>query len=134
MVGGLSLIGVPLTVGFISKWYLVQAALEQGLWIIAAIVLAGSLLALVYIWRVVEVAYFRAVPPGMAVREAPLMLLVPTWALVLASFWFGIDAGTTADVAIRAAETWSPATGLWTTMASNAVSSAVDCFIKLVHR
>jgi multicomponent Na+:H+ antiporter subunit D len=32
VAGGLSLIGVPLTVGFISKWYLVLAALEQGWW------------------------------------------------------------------------------------------------------
>ena len=28
--GGLSLIGVPLTAGFISKWYLILAALETG--------------------------------------------------------------------------------------------------------
>ena len=32
IIGGLSLIGVPLTVGFISKWYLVLAALEDQLW------------------------------------------------------------------------------------------------------
>ena len=46
VIGGLSLVGVPLTVGFISKWYLVQAALErdsfQG-WILAAVVLVGPL-------------------------------------------------------------------------------------------
>ncbi|MBT6800392.1 MAG: monovalent cation/H+ antiporter subunit D family protein, partial [Rhodospirillales bacterium] len=35
VVGGLSLIGVPLTVGFISKWYLIVAALEAGYWPIA---------------------------------------------------------------------------------------------------
>ena len=29
-VGGLSLVGVPLTVGFVGKWYLVAAALESG--------------------------------------------------------------------------------------------------------
>ncbi|KZY98240.1 cation:proton antiporter, partial [Oleiphilus sp. HI0073] len=29
-IAGLSIIGVPLTVGFISKWYLVTGALEQG--------------------------------------------------------------------------------------------------------
>ena len=58
VAGGLSLIGVPLTVGFVSKWYLVQAALEQGLWPVAVVVLVGSLLAVVYVWKVVEVAYF----------------------------------------------------------------------------
>lgn len=103
--GGLSLIGVPLTVGFVSKWYLVQAALEQGNWPVAAVVMVGSLMALVYIWKVVEVAYFAEPDPHHQVTEAPLSLLVPTWVLVAASFWFGIDAGATADVATRAAET-----------------------------
>ncbi len=102
--GGLSLIGVPLTVGFVSKWYLVQAALEQGMWVVAAIVMVGSLMALVYVWKVVEVAYFQEPDPDHEIREAPLALLVPTWALVIASFWFGIDATATAEVATAAAE------------------------------
>ena len=103
--GGLSLIGVPLTVGFVSKWYLVQAALAEGLWMVAAVVMIGSLMALVYVWKVVEVAYFQHPDPDHEIREAPLSLLVPTWVLVVASFWFGIDAGMTADVATLAAET-----------------------------
>ena len=103
VTGGLSLIGVPLTVGFISKWYLVQGALEQGLWPVAVLVLLGSLLAVVYVWKVVEVAYFRAPPEGRTVREAPLSLLIPTWILVLANLYFGIDAKLTAGVALQAA-------------------------------
>ena len=51
VVGGLSVIGVPLTVGFISKWYLVLAALESGQWWVAILILIGSLLAVVYMWR-----------------------------------------------------------------------------------
>ena len=102
---GLSLIGVPLTVGFISKWFLVQAALEQGNWPVAAVVMVGSLMALIYIWKVVEVAYFQQPDPDHEITEAPLSMLIPTWVLVIASFWFGIDASTTADVATRAAET-----------------------------
>jgi multicomponent Na+:H+ antiporter subunit D len=105
VAGGLSLIGVPATVGFVSKWYLVQAALEQGRWLVAAVVMLGSLMAVVYIWKVVEVAYFRPADPDKDIREAPLSLLIPTWILVGASFWFGIDASLTADVATRAAET-----------------------------
>lgn len=103
--GGLSLIGVPATVGFISKWYLVQAALEQGMWPVAAVVLIGSLMALIYVWKVVEVAYFQSPDPAVEIREAPLSMLIPTWILVAASFYFGIDASLTADVATRAAET-----------------------------
>ena len=105
VVAGLSLIGVPLTVGFVSKWYLVQAALERGMWPVAAVVLLGSLLAVVYVWRVVEVAYLGEAEHDAEVREAPLSMLVPTWALVIANLWFGIDSTLTADVATRAAQT-----------------------------
>lgn len=97
LIGGLSLIGIPLTAGFISKWYFVVAALQAGLWWVAALILLGSLLALVYVWRIVEAAWFKEVPAGsvpldqMGRLEAPLWLLVPTWVLVLANIWFGIS-------------------------------------------
>ena len=104
VVGGLSLIGVPLTVGFVSKWYLVQAALEQGMWPVAGVVLLGSLLALMYVWKVVEVAYFREVDPELGISEAPLSLLAPTWVLVLGNLYFGINASDGVCVATRAAE------------------------------
>ena len=102
---GLSLIGVPLTVGFISKWYLIQGALERGWWPVAALVLLTSLMAVVYIWKVVEVAYFEEFPGDQdhPIDEAPLGLLVPTWVLVAASFYFGIDASFTTNAAGAAA-------------------------------
>jgi multicomponent Na+:H+ antiporter subunit D len=92
VIAGLSLIGVPGTAGFISKWYLILAALEQGqFWLVGAIVLS-SLLAVAYVWRFVEVAYFSPPPAGSeGVREAPLSLLLPAWLLVMATIWFGLD-------------------------------------------
>ncbi|MFQ6023038.1 MAG: monovalent cation/H+ antiporter subunit D family protein [Acidiferrobacterales bacterium] len=105
VVGGLSVIGVPLTVGFISKWYLILAALEDGLWWVAALVLVGSLMAIVYIWRVVEAAFFQPVPRvGPRRQEAPLSLLLPTWILIGANIYFGIHTDLTVGVAQRAAE------------------------------
>jgi len=105
VVGGLSLIGVPLTVGFISKWYLVLAALEQGYWPIAVVVLVGSLLAVIYMWKLVEAAYFNNVEPSeVVVKEAPLQLLIPTWLLIGASIYFGINTDLTIGVAQQAAE------------------------------
>lgn len=104
VVAGLSLIGVPATVGFVSKWYLVLAALEKGWWPIAVLIVLSSLLAVIYIWRVIEVAYFRPAPEGAAeVTEAPLSLLVPTWIMALASVYFGIDATHMVNVAKAAA-------------------------------
>jgi multicomponent Na+:H+ antiporter subunit D len=100
VAGGLSLIGVPLTAGFISKWYLVLAALESGWWPIAALVLFGSLLAVIYVWRVIEVAYMQSRPDGAAaVAEAPWHLLLPVWVLVAANVWLGIDTDLTVGTA-----------------------------------
>lgn len=105
VIGGLSLIGAPLTAGFISKWYLILGALEKGWWPVAALVLLTSLLAVIYIWRVVEAAYFKPAPDGPPLQEAPLTLLIPTWALALANLYFGVETSLNADVARRAAET-----------------------------
>ncbi|WP_207062965.1 monovalent cation/H+ antiporter subunit D family protein [Motiliproteus sp. SC1-56] len=104
VIGGLSLVGVPPTAGFISKWYLILGALESGWWPLALLILAGSLLALVYVWRLVEAAYFaRPLPGPTEVSEAPLTLLLPVWALVLANLYFGLNTSLTVGIAQRAA-------------------------------
>ena len=104
VVGGLSLIGVPLTVGFISKWQLISASMQADLWYVAALVLLSSLLAVIYVWRIVEVAYFKEPADGVAVKEAPLSMLIPLWIMAGASIYFGIDTDTTLGVAQLAAE------------------------------
>jgi multicomponent Na+:H+ antiporter subunit D len=105
VIGGLSLIGVPLTVGFVSKWYLVLAVIEHGWWPVAVLILLGSLLAVVYVWRIVETAYFKPALDGAAtVKEAPLSFLVPIWTLVLANIYFGIDTRLSVQVAQAASQ------------------------------
>ncbi len=92
VLGGLSLIGVPATVGFVSKWYLVLATLERGDWWLAFAVVGSSMLAVVYVWRFVEAAYFREPSAELArLREAPLSMLVPAWLMVIACIYFGLD-------------------------------------------
>jgi multicomponent Na+:H+ antiporter subunit D len=103
VLGCLSLVGIPGTAGFISKWYLVLAALEVGLWPVAIVIVLVSLVALVYLWRVVEVAYFAPAPNGRRVSEAPLWMLVPTWIVVLANYYFGLHAGLAVSLAKAAA-------------------------------
>ncbi|MDH5286743.1 MAG: monovalent cation/H+ antiporter subunit D family protein [Betaproteobacteria bacterium] len=73
-VAGLSLIGVPATAGFTSKWYLIAGAAEQGSWWIVALVVAGSLIAVAYVWRFVEAAYLAQPPAGAAAGEPPLSM------------------------------------------------------------
>ena len=99
VTGGLSLIGVPLTVGFVSKWYLVAAALESGRWPLAVLIVLSSLLAVIYVWRVVEAAYLEEPPADSKATEAPLSMLVPTWILIAANIYFGVDAGLTSRIA-----------------------------------
>lgn len=105
VVGGLSLIGVPLTAGFVSKWYLISAALEAGYWPVALLVLVSSLLAVIYVWKVVEVAYFRPPPDDPAIGEAPMALLLPTWILAGLNLYFGIFPGLVTGSARMAADT-----------------------------
>lgn len=109
VIGGLSLIGVPGTAGFISKWYLVLAAIERQNWFIVAVILLGSLLAVAYVWKLVEVMYFKRpsepdqpAPQAALVKEAPLLLLIPTWVLVLANIYFGFSTELTVGVAEQA--------------------------------
>ncbi|NKB58590.1 MAG: monovalent cation/H+ antiporter subunit D family protein [Alphaproteobacteria bacterium] len=104
VAGGLSLIGVPLTVGFISKWYLLLAAIDSGMWWISIFILMASLLAIIYVWRLVEAAYLSPSPENAPAGEAPLIMLIPTWVLVLANFYFGVDTRVSVGVATRAAE------------------------------
>lgn len=105
VVGGLSLIGVPLTVGFVSKWYLVVALLERGWWPVAFLVLISSLLAVIYVWRIVEWIYFTPARIIMDdVEEAPLTQLIPIWILVLANIYFGINTELTLGVSNLAAQ------------------------------
>jgi multicomponent Na+:H+ antiporter subunit D len=103
VVAGLALVGVPGTVGFVSKWALVSAALDQDKLFIAFLIMASSVLALVYIWKLVEVAYFATPEADIEKKEAPLRILIPTWILVGASIYFGIFSGFVVEVSELAA-------------------------------
>lgn len=109
IIGGLSLIGVPGTAGFVSKWLLVQAALERardnGMFLVIAVaIVLSSLLAVVYVWRAFEVLYLREPDPSSTATEAPLMMLVPMWILAGGCIWFGFSTGLLYDVAAQAAQ------------------------------
>lgn len=103
VAAGLSLIGLPLTVGFVSKWTLVLAALEAGWWPVAWLMLLSSMLSVAYVWRVVEAAYFQP-PADRAIREAPMSMQIPLWLLTAAIVVFGIWTPLTAGIARQAAQ------------------------------
>jgi multicomponent Na+:H+ antiporter subunit D len=95
VVAGLSLIGVPGTAGFVSKWYLMTAALERGVlgWVLVGVIVLGSLMAVAYVWRIVEAAWFKDPPAGERAGtpgEAPVGMLALTWVAALSNVWFGL--------------------------------------------
>jgi len=103
-LASLSLIGVPLTAGFISKWYLILALVENGHWIVVGVVVVSSLLAAVYLGRIIEALWFRPAPHRSSEStEVSWWLLGPTWALVIANFWFGISTTVPVGLARSAA-------------------------------
>ncbi|HEU4542110.1 MAG TPA: proton-conducting transporter membrane subunit [Jiangellaceae bacterium] len=122
VVAGLGLIGVPPTAGFASKWALAAALVEDGQWLVLAVMLASSLLAMVYVGRIVEVGWFRspaqvtepAPTPtpsqapgnpgtGRLYGRTPALMAAPVALLVVASVYFGVDASWTAALADGAA-------------------------------
>ncbi|MDP1556030.1 MAG: monovalent cation/H+ antiporter subunit D family protein, partial [Hyphomonas sp.] len=99
-IAGLSLIGVPLTAGFMSKLQLGYALFDHGWWWAVLLVVFSSLLAVFYIGRVLQAVFFQPpVNPRKHRKEAPLLLLVPLWILALANIYLGIDASFPAGLA-----------------------------------
>ena len=103
VVAGLGLIGVPGTVGFVSKWVLVSAAIEREYFDVTILILLSSLLALVYVWRLIEVMYMSEAPANAITGEAPAKFLIPAWILVSASVYFGFSTDQTLGIASAAA-------------------------------
>jgi multicomponent Na+:H+ antiporter subunit D len=105
VIAGLSLIGVPGTAGFISKWVLVQAAFEKGWWPVALLIVASSLLAVVYVWRVVEALYTKpATGRASEATDPPLTMLIPIWIAALACVFFGLNTKLTLGASGMAAK------------------------------
>lgn len=107
ILSGLGLIGVPLTVGFVSKFTLIGAVMDRGWWPIAALVLVSSLMAVIYVGRVVDVMLFRQsrqpTPELSGMQEAPVSMLVPMYVLLAIGLYLGFNGSTTLNIAAEAA-------------------------------
>lgn len=86
-LAALSMIGVPPSVGFITKLCLLAASLEAVEYAFVAVILASTLLNLVYFWRVIERMYFvrgeGEEEKEIKRDEAPVSMVLP--ALILGS-------------------------------------------------
>ncbi len=80
LIGSLSVIGLPPTGGFISKWFLVLGTLEADQITMLVVLLGSSLLNAAYFLPVVYKAFFCTPEESMfedKVQEAPLWCVVP---------------------------------------------------------
>jgi formate hydrogenlyase subunit 3/multisubunit Na+/H+ antiporter MnhD subunit len=78
-LAGVSIMGLPPSGGFIGKWLLLQAALAQGRWDLAAVMLIGGLLAAAYVFKVLGHAFTQAV----VTHEARAVPAAMEWAALL---------------------------------------------------
>jgi multicomponent Na+:H+ antiporter subunit D len=104
-LAGISMIGLPPTAGFFSKWYLALGSIEQSNWIFLAVLLVSSLLNAVYFFRIMEKMYLKPRHAGqedhghhggsidevaVARNEAPAGMLYPTLVLAAGLLVLGI--------------------------------------------
>ena len=95
-VGAFSMIGVPPTCGFFSKWYLILGGIEAGQWGYVAALIFSSLVNAVLFFRIIEIAYFRKEEGGhgvLTVQEAPMMMLNPLIVTAIALLLVGFGSG-----------------------------------------
>jgi len=98
-VGAFSMIGIPPTCGFFSKWYLILGGVEAGQWGYVGALLFSSLVNAVLFFRIIEIAFFPGDSgPGhehekIVIAEAPMMMLNPlvvtAIALIAVGLWSG---------------------------------------------
>jgi len=100
-ISGLSLIGLPPSGGFWAKWILLTVSVETGQWWWAMVILAGGLLAVGYVYRVLRAALDRDARgpsmPAAGPRAAPAAEIA-ILALALVSLLLGLLALTSFDL------------------------------------
>ena len=78
----LSLAGIPLTAGFIGKYFLLTAGLGNGQWLLAFVLVASSVIGLFYYLRLIvtmisqDEGYQKGLSPGVLSKGGLLTLMV----------------------------------------------------------
>ncbi len=123
LIAAASVVGIPPTCGFFSKWYLLQGAVQAGEWVFVAALIMAGLVAAVLFFRLLERAFFgplddtvtdtgdkkfRASARKIRLKEAPLTMLLPMVVTGAALFGLGIYTNEVVQYLIR----WSLPPGI----------------------
>lgn len=123
LIAGASVVGIPPTCGFFSKWYLLQGAVQAGAWVFVAALLFAGLVAAVLFFKLLERAFFGRLDDAVIdngsqnphtatlkirMQEAPLTMLLPLVFTGAALFGLGIYTNEVVQYLIR----WSVPAGI----------------------
>ncbi|MCZ6839994.1 MAG: monovalent cation/H+ antiporter subunit D family protein [Alphaproteobacteria bacterium] len=77
-IGALSMVGIPPTAGFVSKWFILTGAMDSQNLFAVAVIIVSTLLNAAYFMPIVYQAFFRKLPddPGHSHGEAPFAIVL----------------------------------------------------------
>lgn len=104
VMGALSMVGIPPTAGFFSKWYLIGGAFETGDWLFAFALIVSSLINAVLFFRIFEYGLLGVKPAEghghdshshqpVKIDEAPLTMLIPMCIAAACVILLGVYSG-----------------------------------------
>jgi multicomponent Na+:H+ antiporter subunit D len=104
-IGSLSMVGVPPTAGFVSKWFMLSAAYGTQHYFALAVIILSTLLNAAYFGPIVYAAFFRrAADGGHAHGEAPWPIVVALAVTALGTVVLFFAPGMALDLARQLAE------------------------------
>ena len=91
----LSLAGIPLTAGFIGKFYIITSGIEGELWFLLSMLIIGSAIGLYYYLRLIYIMLqpAKSVKNDPALAGLPLGVHVVMVATILGIIYLGIYPG-----------------------------------------
>tara|TARA_B100001121_G_scaffold242866_1_gene217382 strand:- start:770 stop:1675 length:906 start_codon:yes stop_codon:yes gene_type:complete len=102
LICGLSLIGLPLTNGFISKLYIFQALYSNEMFLTIGLVALSSALAVIYFWKIVEKLFFSS--KGYEAKTEDPAIYIPIWIIAISIIYFGIFSSSIIEFSSIASE------------------------------
>jgi NADH-quinone oxidoreductase subunit N len=101
----LSLLGLPITAGFLGKFYVFDAALESRLFWLAILLAINSVIAAYYYLRVIVAMYMREPEQEIAVQPVPWTLSFALWITAAGTIYVGLFPAHVIGFATQAALT-----------------------------
>jgi formate hydrogenlyase subunit 3/multisubunit Na+/H+ antiporter MnhD subunit len=114
LIGIIALSGVPPLTGFAAKWLLYQALVERGWYIQAGMAFFSSAIAFLYCFRLIHAIFLGQLKPKhTSVKEAPILILIPQYILIMGIMLFSTFPGRLIKPASAMASKLFPSHFVW---------------------